>query len=631
MMKFKILFFFLLLIVFRVQAQNAIKKLSTLKDFKSLSGAPLSDRYGNIASIKVVYDLETDQLYFINANRFKYHYEFCATLSVSEIDLFYFNEVNYKDNPKRAYLLGNINYYPQLQRYALETSAADLMPLKQINVLFQAVKSHAFFGDSLNYLMNSARLLNNEIELKSLFPILYPSDIYAKLNFQAIGKHIQSGRLKFVNDITSKLNDIQPEDIIVINTTPIYLPTVAGVIVTEFQTPLSHLTILAQNRKIPICAYKQAFMNETLKMYHNQLVNFEVTKDTFFIKPIKTIVPTKLGVKTKLPKANLSIMKLIDIKNLGKYSVDFVGNKAANFGELYQLSLKSKFKVPEAAFAIPFSFYKAHVDNYGITDSIQLLLNTPAILNDQAALKKYLKAIRKKIMAASMDTCLLMTIENKIVASGDYNRFRFRSSTNAEDTKGFSGAGLYTSETGILGDEKKSIAMAIKKVWASLWSYEAFTERCYYQINHNEVYMGVLVHRSFPEEAANGVVITKNLYREDNFGFIVNAQLGDKSVVKPDSGVVCDQFICYPNGVNNIYNNKRIVDVIAMSNLNNGKLVMTESEIQNMADQIDYIKKHFVSKSISLTDYLNYGLDIEFKLDGVKRELYIKQVRVYND
>ncbi len=631
MLNYKIFFFFWLYLVFQLVSQNSVQKLNTLKAFKSFSGAPLSDRYGNVTSIKVVYDLGNGELYFVNANRFKFHYEFCATLSMSEINLMYFNKINYSDDAKRAYLLGNINYYPNLKKYALEISAADLMPIEQIYKLYSAIQSYSFIGDSLSFLMNSARLLNQGFELKSRLPLLYPSDVYAQLSFQAIGKHQKTGRLKFLSDITSNLNTIQSEDIIIINTTPIYLPTVAGVIVTEFQTPLSHLTILAQNRKIPICAYKSAFTNEVLKSLNNQLVSFDVTKDTFFIKPIKTLMPKKNKARIKLPKADLSIMRLIDVTKMNSGCADFIGNKAANFGVLYQLSLKAKFKVPEAAFSIPFSFYDSHVKHHGIWDSLQYLLNSPSLLKDQVALKKYLKQIRRKIIAAQIDSCLILAIENKVMASGNYKIFRFRSSTNAEDMSGFSGAGLYTSETGILGDDKKNIAKAIKKVWASLWTYEAFAERSYYGINHNEVFMGVLVHRSFPNEAANGVVITKNLYREDNYGFIVNAQLGDKSVVKPDSGTECDQFICYPNGISNIYNNKKVVDIIAMSNLNSGKLVMTESEIQNLADQVESIKKHYVNEFSGLISYLNNGLDIEFKLDGSKRELYIKQVRVYND
>lgn len=77
--------------------------------------------------------------------------------------------------------------------------------------------------------------------------------------------------------------------------------------------------------------------------------------------------------------------------------------------------------------------------------------------------------------------------------------------------------------------------------------------------------------------------------------------------------------------------NKNIVDIITQSSLNNNKLVMTETEIQKLANKLEIIKKYFVNNNYTNKWYLDFGLDIEFKLDKKKRELYIKQVRHYND
>ncbi len=155
--------------------------------------------------------------------------------------------------------------------------------------------------------------------------------------------------------------------------------------------------------------------------------------------------------------------------------------------------------------------------------------------------------------------------------------------------------------------------------------------REYYNINHKDVYMGILVHRSFPNEEVNGVAITKNLYRPDSYGFVINVQIGNQSVVKPKKGIISDQFICYPNNRDNIYNNKNTIDIITQSNINENKLVMTDEEIQNLANQHEVIKKYFINLTFTSKSYLEFGLDIEFKLDNTDRELYIKQVRLYND
>jgi hypothetical protein len=154
-------------------------------------------------------------------------------------------------------------------------------------------------------------------------------------------------------------------------------------------------------------------------------------------------------------------------------------------------------------------------------------------------------------------------------------------------------------------------------------------ERAYFGINQQSVSMGILVHRSFPNEAVNGVAITKNLYRENYIGFVVNAQIGDISVVDPPKGITCDQFICSPKDINSSFQNT--IEVITFSSLNHQKMVMTEKEIENLAEQLDVIKRFFFSKSKThFSGYESFGLDIEFKLDEKTRRLYIKQARIYN-
>ena len=67
----------------------------------------------------------------------------------------------------------------------------------------------------------------------------------------------------------------------------------------------------------------------------------------------------------------------------------------------------------------------------------------------------------------------------------------------------------------LYGDSVKSFEKAIKQVWASVWNESSYWEREIFGLNQSNIAMGVLVHRSFPDELANGVVITKNLFRKD--------------------------------------------------------------------------------------------------------------------
>ena len=69
----------LLLISVSVKCETALNKLDNKNDFDKLSGLPLSGKYGQISSVKVVYDIHAKKLYFLNSKLFKFHYEFCLS------------------------------------------------------------------------------------------------------------------------------------------------------------------------------------------------------------------------------------------------------------------------------------------------------------------------------------------------------------------------------------------------------------------------------------------------------------------------------------------------------------------------------------------------------------------------
>ena len=144
--------------------------------------------------------------------------------------------------------------------------------------------------------------------------------------------------------------------------------------------------------------------------------------------------------------------------------------------------------------------------------------------------------------------------------------------------------------------------------------------------------MGILAHRSFPNEIANGVAITKNLYRKDFYGNVINIQLGEEPVVNPNKDIVSEQILCYEGADVELYSNKEVIEVITYSSLSKNKLILSEDEILNLSKQLYTIKKYFYKKVYKRRKtFLNFGLDIEFKIDGNNRNLYIKQARYFND
>ncbi len=629
-MKFKKLLFagIFVFAVFSVHGQDYVSVLNSRSIYDSLCGEPLSNKYGNVTAVKIVMDLKSDSLYFLGSKQYKNHYEFCHNVLGYMDGAGNFLKKNYSNGPERKYLLSNINYFHASNSYVLDISPVDLMSAGQIVKIYQMVVKSTFIGKNILFLVNSPRLQKMKEQLNGQIPVIEPSEIYQGLTYQAVSKYTNSGKLRMVEDIETLTEPVHPDEIIILKNIPNYLPAVAGVIVTEFQTPLSHISILGLNRKIPICAYSDAFKDENILKNLGKHVEFTVNQDTFFIVPGQSEIKPTNQEAIKL-EADLSVDSLIDVGFLTEKSSEYVGSKASNFGVLNIISKTADFKTPEGAFAIPFYFYDQHIKRARAARLIRRLASHPP--RKHKALVKLLGKIRHRIEKEPVDSRLIRMVEDKLYSNGEFTKFRFRSSTNAEDIKGFSGAGLYTSKTANVQNPKKSVERAIQLVWASLWSYQGYTEREYFNMDQTRVYMGILVHRSFPDEAVNGVALTKNIYRKNSNGFLINAQLGDHSVVKPEPGATCDQLLCFPSSSNPIYKDKIVVDVLTYSSLNNNQLVMTEQEIQHLANQLAIIKRYFTGPDVNTWVYTRIGYDVEFKLDGKSRQLYIKQVRPYND
>ena len=156
-------------------------------------------------------------------------------------------------------------------------------------------------------------------------------------------------------------------------------------------------------------------------------------------------------------------------------------------------------------------------------------------------------------------------------------------------------------------------------------------EREYFGIDQNSVAMGILCHRSFPNEKANGVIITKNLYRDNSRGFVINTQYGEIGVVNPPLGINCEQLICYSDlryKNDSFYGKKNIVEYLSYSNIlpDSIETVLTSSEVNQLTREVAKIKKKLYNnfkKNNKKISYHEYGLDLEFKIYGKERNIYL--------
>jgi pyruvate, water dikinase len=613
---------------FEVNAQQFVTELENSEQFTKLASLPLNSNLGQVQSIKLVVDLKTEKIYFINSKLYQFHAHFCANVMHDDSSIDVFNRLNYGTSENRKYLLGNVNFNPVSQSYFIDLSVFDYMPADLLIQLFHTVNSHAFFKDNLALLLNTERLMGLGKELQKSIRVITPSELYKDQTYQLISPGTCVGRIRFEPNLDSLKAPLHPDDILITHGTPSYIPNVLAVITDEFQTPLSHLSILGKNRKIPIAVDKKLMQDTDFIKLEGKWVKLQLDELKLSYSPrSKEHVTIRSSGKEIHLKCDSLTQEIIRVNSLEKAGPNTIGNKAANFGFLNRIASVGSFKTPESAFAIPFYYYLKHVQTTNIQALLVQLKQSNSINED--SLKLLLKNLQTEIKQTRLDSTLIQKIYNQLKLS-EYSTFRFRSSTNAEDFKGFSGAGLYESKTVDLSSESKTIEKAVLAVWASLWSFEAFQERRFFHLSDENLAMGILVHRSFPQEEANGVVITKNVYRSHYPGFSVNVQLGDVSVVEPPLGIICDQISVIYELTESGFN--RTVEYISNSSLTNTQ-VLSPEELKKLEVAIETVKKAFWKERRSLRTlvYDDFGLDIEFKIQGEKRELYLKQVRYFNE
>ncbi len=167
-----------------------------------------------------------------------------------------------------------------------------------------------------------------------------------------------------------------------------------------------------------------------------------------------------------------------------------------------------------------------HIKESDTNALIEETLKEQRFSKDTAYRKEKLAEIRKQIMDADIDSDLLEAVMTRVKAFklAEGKGVFVRSSTNAEDLPGFTGAGLYTTVPNVVGED--AIGKAIKTVWSSVWNYRAYEERQFHGIDHKAVLGAVMIQVGMNATAA-GVLVTSNVFDSlDRSTYTINAKFG---------------------------------------------------------------------------------------------------------
>lgn len=597
------------------------------KAFSSVAARPSTALFANTSLVKFVIDLQDDNAtYFIDSRAYSLHYYFCRdNLEKEGLDPVgthgEFNQQQYR-SAERRFLLGTLAYYADQDIIALEFATGDSIQADQIRFAYEHIAQRVYFGDELLW-----RPISGDHEaiaragLEDELPVIYTADLFEGISYQPLNPAVGFGYLRLLGE--QDASAARPTDIVVLKEAPNDIPPVGGLITESFQTPLSHVNVLSQNRGTPNMALPGALQEETLLALEDQLVRLEVTPQSWKVELAQledaeafwdAIRPTE----TFVPPLDLEETGLPDLADLGYEDVDKVGAKAANLAELMQI--EPALPLPRTPFALPFYHYWHHMERHGLRARVEAMLADARFGADLEWRHQQLEALRIDIATLPMDLGLRAQLYGKVVDRFGVEAVRFRSSTNSEDLPGFNGAGLYTSGSGRVGSENKRLEDVVRTVWASLWSDRAVAEREFYRIDHSKVAMALLVHPSFPDEAANGVAFTTNPFNPRRPAHYVNAQLGEVSVVNPDPGVVSEQYLLYT------WYEEPEVEYLSRSTLVEEGTVLEWAEVLWLSQVLTQIHDHFRGIYNPRVPR-EWGMDVEFKFLGRERTLLIKQAR----
>jgi pyruvate, water dikinase len=631
-----------------VAAPDFLQKIGCRKDFDALASVPLDASIPGARSGKVVLDTRNgDALYFQNSVKYPIHYDFASTnLSKSgglEVPLLAeFNRVQYYA-PDRRFLLGAVTYYEEPDIWALEVAPYDTMDATMMEKLYTAVADKVYFGPRLAFVPTSDAVAAEAKRLPAKVRIKTTDDVFAGTEYQPLNLGKTIAQLRFITAAALETEYVGARELVVLDKVPNDISVVSGMITEEFQTPLSHVNILAQNRKTPNMGLRNATSRQDLRALDGKWVELVVGANEWSIREATTAEANAFWEANKpapvvLPPLDLEVRDLRDIKGVTvetgtklKEAIQLAtrafGAKAANYSVLSNTA-----DVPiRKAFAIPVYYYVQFMEENGFFKEVDALLADSSFQGSPKVRDQKLAELRERIEHAPVNTAFQDLLRQKIAQDFPNQTMRFRTSTNAEDLDGFPCAGCYDSHTGDPADWEDDLLDAVRETWAGVWFFRTFEERAYHSIDHKSVGMALLVHHNFPAEEANGVALTANPFDPTGVepGFYVNVQWGgDYEVVHPPPGSTSDEFLYFFDSPN------QPTTYLSHSNLvGEGEHVLTRAQIYDLGKALKAIHERYSpAYGPKAGNQGWFAMDVEFKYDdeessGEPAKLLVKQAR----
>ncbi len=631
---------------------------------------------------------DSAEVHFMNSMKYLYHYDFAEMVLGETRSLAVFNQETYFSAEKNTVAgtlacyasvdsMIAMTFFPT--DYITPVQVADSYKLIEERMLFLALngtKNRLFYMPAGSTAEKAAAEYANEFKAANI-PVYTHADLFGDVAMQIMNTGTAYGTLRKLTAAELDTAIVSSHDILILETLPAEIPLVAATISKDAQTPLSHVNLAAQARKTPNIAFNGNELPDSLLALCGKLVKLEVKTNSYTVS-VATLEEAQAfwnkNVREPITLTyDLSDSGLVDFANLDFKSSKSVGVKTANLAVLHKLLPEN---TPDG-FAVPFYHYSHFMDYAQVTEELcgrsfedcgkegrsseictqvknacvsalrqaqgAVSRETEPAVAPRASLRGYITNIiarddfktDTRLREAMLDNVRYMfkhipvdktfgdSLDAKVRGLYGEAGVRLRSSTNSEDLEDFNGAGLYKSVKAT-AREKDLPSDEIRKVWASVWSFKVFEERSLWNIDHMSVQMAVAVHEAYPDEVANGVIITQNIADYSVAGIYANIQVGETSITNPEGGELPEIISIIPSpppqrGVQSV--------LLQHSSLSPDSLILTDGEIYMLYQMVMQIQNRFAVLYNVYSDAL--ALDIEFKVMGEDRKLIFKQVRPY--
>ncbi|MEK8047316.1 PEP/pyruvate-binding domain-containing protein [Ideonella margarita] len=447
-----------------------------------------------------------NQVQYIDSRRYALHQQFLqARDGLTQIDERAF-KANYR-SPQRRHLFGTLAWQSASQAWTFEFWEGDQLDANLLRLARQSLQDS--FYALLRFKPNSQA--QQAVGETLGVPMLAAVDLIREQGFLPLNVGRAVGRLRVVADADA-VDDLAPDDIVLLDEVPLGLPPVAGVITARPSTTLSHVNLLARGWGIP-----NAWVLDTRdwRSLAGEWVRLDVARTGVTLVRATEAERAQAGQVlrapvTTWPAPELRRDELVPLARLGVADRRRCGAKAANLGALTTAWQRGAFPgvapVPDG-FCIPFGRFAAFMAQPAAREALARAQATPGFATDRRVRAEALATLRQTLLTVPLpegdERGWLARWQQQLGGDGVF----VRSSSNSEDLPGFSGAGLYTTVPNVTRPE--ALADAVRTVWASVWNADAWEARRWAGVPQDSVVMGVLVQRAVAAQSS-GVLATIN-------------------------------------------------------------------------------------------------------------------------